>query len=88
MPRRVKLETIIHDFLSITLTHPEYTAKTPQYVERENQATIIGYCRAQENLRDFLKTHGTTEAIRALGDVRADGQQKPMKVGDRNLWVM
>lgn len=90
MARRIKLETIVENWLGLVMVHPDYSKRkrTPQYVERENQAIIIGYNRAQEDLRTLLREHGTTEVIRALAEVRADGQQTPIDVGGTKLWVM
>lgn len=86
-PKAMTLEEVVDGYLQLALLHPENEPKT-QRAQRENQAMIVGYNRAQETLREILRRHGATADVRALSEVRSEKQQRPMKVGDQNLWVM
>lgn len=54
--------------------------------EREIQAEIRGFNKAQEALRDLIAINGT-DAVEYLSEVRADGQMQPELVGDRRFWI-
>lgn len=82
------LSEIVRAFLSISLMEPEKPPKT-QRAQRENRAMVIGYNRAQEDLRTLLSVYGAADDDVALASVRDDKQVKPMKgPGGTNLWVM
>lgn len=85
--KKLTANEAIRAFLQLALLPPEKLPKQ-QYRQRENQAQIIGFNRAQEALRQILKEHGAGEDLKALAEVRADGQQVPIQVGDLKAWVM
>lgn len=81
-------EEILSAFLSLVMKHPEKPPKQ-QYRQRENSATILGFNRAQETLRDIIKNHGATEELRQIAEVREEGQQQPIEgPGGGRMWVM
>lgn len=85
-------EEAIEAFLGIAMVHPEKEPKT-QRAQRENEATIIGFNRAQETLRDILgQVEGRTkqaERAQKLADVRSENQRKPMEgPGGMRIWVV
>lgn len=85
-PQPLSLEEAVKAFLELALLHPEKPPKT-QRAQRDNSMTILGFNRDQETLRSILEAHGDTPEVRALAEVRTDGQVKPFQVGDRKMWV-
>lgn len=87
---RLSLEECVRAFLGLAMLPPEKEPRT-QRAQRENQAMIVGFNRAQEMLRNILELNGRPSAAR-LADVRAEGQQRPVKMGSgpgaANLWMM
>jgi N-methylhydantoinase B/oxoprolinase/acetone carboxylase alpha subunit len=64
----------------------EKAGKMPRYREREIQAEIRGYNKAQEQLRGLLELNGTPTAAK-LAEARAEGQMRPEKRGNTYLWL-
>jgi hypothetical protein len=85
-PEAMALHAIIRAFLEIALVHPAKAPKT-QRAERDNTMMIIGFNRAQEDLRSLLAAHGVNEAARSLAEVRSENQQRPIDVGGHKTWV-
>lgn len=85
-PARLSLEDCVRNFLDIALVHPEKPPKT-QRAARENEMLIVGYNRAQENLRTILEQHGRDKRVRAIAEVRNENQRKPVRMGGVDLWL-
>jgi uncharacterized protein with von Willebrand factor type A (vWA) domain len=85
-PQNLSLEDAVTAFLQLASLPPEKPPKT-QRAQRDNSMMILGFNQAQEALRTILGAHGANDDVRALAEVRSDGQQKPMVVGDRKVWV-
>lgn len=87
---RLSLEECVRAFLELAMVPPEKPPKT-QRAQRENQAIILGFNRAQETLRNILELNGKPSAAK-LADVRSEKQQRPHRMGDgpdsANLWMM
>lgn len=84
----MSLEKCVQAYLELAMLPPEKPPKT-QRAQRENEAIIIGFNRAQETLRKILATHGQSKATKALAETRAEGQRQPMKgPGGISMWVM
>lgn len=83
---RLTLTEIVEAFLGLALLPPDKEPRT-QRDARDNQMLIIGFNRAQENLRTILSTHGRTKRERELADVRNEQQQQPMDMGGIKVWV-
>jgi hypothetical protein len=84
---QLSLEEIIEEFLKLALIEPE---KTPKRLrdQRDNTMIIIGFNRAQETLRSILSTHGNTDEVKKLAEIRDEHQQKPMEgPGGIKMWV-
>lgn len=81
------LEECVKSFLRLVMQHPE---KPPRRVrdQQANEHMIVGFNRAQETLRHILEVHGAASDIKALANVREEGQQRPERIGDRNVWVV
>lgn len=83
----LSVDEAVRAFLQIAMLHPEKAPKT-QRAERDNSMMIVGFNQAQEALRSILKAHGETVSVQDLGEVRADGQQRPLEVGGLKAWVV
>lgn len=86
--KRVGLKRIAEEFLGLVFTYDYSASKKKIGVQREREieAEIRGFNKAQEALRDLIKVHGT-DAIHYLADEREDGQVEPQMVGDTRLWI-
>lgn len=85
-PQQLSLAAIVEGFLSLAMVAPEKPPRT-QRDQQANRAMIVGFNRAQETLRQILADHGRAPSTKALAEVRADGQERPMRLGDHNVWV-
>lgn len=84
MSKKIGLSKCVEGFLGLVMNPPEKMPRQ-QYRQHEIYAEIRGFNKAQEHLRGVLKLNGTPTAVR-LAEVRADGQQHPQKIGNKNLW--
>lgn len=64
----------------------EKAKKMSQVKEREIQAEIRGYAKAQEHLREIIAMGGT-DAIAELAEVRTEGQMRPKIIGNMRAWM-
>lgn len=81
------LEDAVRAFLSLAMLPPEKEPKT-QRAQRDNTFLILGFNRAQETLRGILEHHGNDDDVKALAEVREEGQQRPMDgPGGLKMWV-
>lgn len=85
MPKKVGLKTCVEAFLELVISPPEKEPKQ-QYLQRENAAEIRGYNKAQEQLRGILELNGTEGAVK-LAEIRAEGQIRPIRIGDQSVWM-
>jgi hypothetical protein len=85
-PTTLPLDEIVRQFLTCALIEPEKPPKT-QRAQRENRMLVLGFNRAQENLRTILANLGDTDEVRALADVRTEQQERPLDIGGQKVWV-
>lgn len=85
MARAMGLPKCVEGFLQLVVEPPEKMPKQ-QYRQREIEAEIRGFNKAQEKLREVIEFNGT-DAIKSLAEVREEGQQRPQRAGNLNLWV-
>jgi hypothetical protein len=86
-PKPMTLEEIVEAYLQLVMKHPDKEPKLRRDQE-SNRWTIHGFNRAQETLREILANHGATDEIKALAEVREEGQQTPsFVVGGQNVWT-
>lgn len=85
--KRAGLKLIVHDFLLGVMVRPDGIEKKAQYKQREMEAEIRGYYKAQEHLREMIAMAGT-DAIAELAEVRdPEGrQQRPVMIGNMRTW--
>lgn len=77
----------IEGFLELAFDYDwDKAKKMPQYWEREIQAEIRGFNKAQEYLRGILELNGTPTAAQ-LAEIRSEGQVRPEKHGKLNIWM-
>lgn len=85
--KRLTLPHVTEEFLSLTLSKPEkyetMSGAKQEAIDRE----ILGFCKAQEKLREFIALGGT-DAISDLADVRDDRQLRPTMIGNLRTWMM
>lgn len=74
--KRVGLTKLTTEFLELALILPENHDKLAQYKQRENEAEMRGYFKAQETLRELIVLGGT-DAIQDLAEVRNPKQWRP-----------
>lgn len=84
--KRRGLPVLVEHFLQVTLARPEEIKEKAQYKQREVEAEIRGFYKAQEKLREYIAMGGT-DAIADLAEVRDDRQQRPVMVGNMRAWV-
>jgi hypothetical protein len=84
----VGLKRVVEEFLGLVFSYDYSSSKKKIGVQREREieAEIRGFNKAQEALRDLVRIHGT-DAIHHLADERADGQVEPQMVGNTRLWI-
>lgn len=77
------LREAVEYFLGIALVEP---AKPPRTIkaQRENRNMVIGYSRAQYDLRKLLVQVGEHE----LAKIENPDSVKPDKIGDTYMWVV
>lgn len=83
--RRVGLPKLVTHFLEGVMVLPKGIEKKAQYKQREMEAEIRGYNKAQENLREIIAMGGT-DAIADLAEVRDERQQRPVMIGNLRTW--
>ena len=76
------LEDVVKAFLGLALVQPDKLPKRKRDIA-DNQAMIIGYSRAQHDLRKLLEGIGRQD----LAAIINPKSERPLKVGDTNLWV-
>lgn len=79
------LDEIVKAFLEIALGYDgDHPVPKQEYRRREGRAMMIGYYRAQEDLRSILKHCG----FEALSKTRSPKQEQPEEIGGMRLWPM
>lgn len=84
--KRVGLKTAVEWFLEVTMTPPDGIEKKAQYKQREMEAEMRGFYKAQEHLREIIAMAGT-DAIAELADIRDERQQRPVMIGTFRTWL-
>lgn len=86
--KRIAAPAIIEQFLSMVFDYDFANAprKLSQAKEREIEAEIRSFCKAQEKLRELLAIHGT-DAIASLADIRDERQRRPQNMAGRRTWI-
>lgn len=84
--KRISLPKCVTHFLEEVIQRPEGLEKKAQYKQRECEAEMRGYNKAQERLREIIAMGGT-DAIAELAEVRAEGQQRPVMIGNMRTWM-
>lgn len=81
------LKALVEHHLSLVFDYDFDNAprKMSQSREREIEAEIRGFCKAQEKLREVIAIYGT-DAILGLSDVREDGQRRPRNLAGGRNW--
>ena len=85
MANKFGLKKCAEAFLQLVIEPPEKMPKQ-QYRQREIEAEMRGFNKAQEKFREIIELNGT-DAIKSLAEVREEGQQRPQKAGNLNLWI-
>lgn len=85
--QRRGVRAIVEDFLGLVFTYDYEAAKKKPGVQREREieAEIRGFNKAQEALRELIARYGTDPNIE-LAEVREKGQREPEWIGDRKVW--
>lgn len=84
--KRWGLNKLVDHFLGVALEMPEGIENKAQYKQREAEAEMRGFYKAQEHLREIIAMGGT-DAIAALADVRNEKQQRPVMIGNFRTWL-
>lgn len=85
--KQMALPHVVEEFLSLTLSRPEKYDRMSAAKRAEIDREIVGFCKAQEKLREFIALGGT-DAIQDLADVRDDRQIRPTLIGGLRTWMM
>lgn len=80
---KLSLTEAVEAYLGLVCDHPE---KEPKRLrdQRDNTMMILGFNKAQETFRHILKQSKYPN----LAEVRQDGQRRPEKLGDQDLWIV
>jgi len=84
--KRLALPHVVEEFLSLTLSDPEGFEMMSGAKQAEITRETIGFCKAQEKLREFIALGGRDE-IADLADVRDSRQVRPVLIGNLRTWV-
>lgn len=84
--KRLALPHVVEEFLSLTLSRPEGYEMMSGAKQAEIDRETIGFCKAQEKLREFIALGGIDE-IADLADVRDSRQTRPVLIGNLRTWV-
>lgn len=83
---RLALPHVVEEFLSLALHEPEGFDQMTGAKQAEIKREIVGFCKAQEKLREFIALGGI-DAIADLADVRDDRQIRPTLIGNLRAWL-
>lgn len=84
--KRLSLSKVVESFLKHSMKAPDEIEEKPQYRQRECEAEMRGFYKAQELLREIIALEGTN-AIARFADVRKKGQQRPTMMGKLRVWM-
>jgi hypothetical protein len=84
--KQLALPHVVEEFLSLALSPPESYESMSGAKQEAIDREILGFCKAQEKLREFVALAGT-DAISDLADVRDDRQIRPVLIGNLRAWV-
>jgi hypothetical protein len=85
--KRMALPHVVEEFLSLTLSRPENYESLSARKRHEIDGEMVGFCKAQEKLREFIAVAGT-DAISDLADVRDSRQIRPKMIGEFRAWMV
>lgn len=83
--KRAGLSRLVEAFLETVMVRPEGIEKKAQYKQREMEAEMRGWYKAQEHMRELIAMAGT-DAIAELAEVRDKRQQRPVMIGNMRTW--
>lgn len=90
--KQVGVKACVQEFLGLVFSfdYDDYNKRKrkPMGVQREREieAEIRGFNKAQEVLRDLIAVNGT-DSILHLSELRVEGQREPQLIGDKRYWV-
>lgn len=84
--KRIGLSKSVTHFLELSMKRPEGIEKKAQYKQREMEAEMRGFYKAQETLREIIAVAGT-DAIADLANVRTEDQQRPIVMAGMRTWI-
>lgn len=90
--KRAGVKKIVEEFLGLVFSfdfdnyNETHKKNLGVQREREIQAEIRGFNKAQEALRDLIAIVATDPNL-DLAEIRADGQMQPELVGERRFWI-